>query len=61
MMRHEIERESRWILLGRAMGRGLYPLSIFSGAPWRVGMWTPYGADEREARRRRRQSERMTP
>jgi len=33
MTRHEIEPESWWVRLGRAMGPGLYAISVFAGMP----------------------------
>jgi hypothetical protein len=61
MTKHEIERESWWERLDRAMGRGLYPMSIFVGAPlWRTAMSAAYGTNEREARSNPRQPESVT-
>ena len=33
MTKHEIERESWWVRLGRAMGPGLYAIRVIEGEP----------------------------
>ena len=61
MTRHEIEPESRWIRLARAMGPGLYAISVFAGMPpHRTAMLSPYRSSDGPARRERQQSEGVT-
>jgi hypothetical protein len=61
MTKHEIERESWWVRLGRAMGPGLYAISVIAGAPpQRAAMLAAYGSSDRPARRKRRQPEGVT-
>jgi len=61
MTKHEIERESWWVRLGRAMGPGLYAIRVIAGAPpQRAAMLAAYGRSDCPARRRRRQPEGVT-
>jgi hypothetical protein len=61
MTKHEIERESRWVRLGRAMGPGLYAISVLTGAPQqRAAMSAAYGTNDSPARRKRRQPQKVT-
>jgi hypothetical protein len=62
MTEHEIESESRWVRLGRAMGPGLYAISVIAGAPpQRAAMLAAYGSSsDCRARRWRRQQEGVT-
>jgi hypothetical protein len=56
MTKHEIERESWWARLGRAMGPGLYAISIIAAVPpRRAAMLAAYGNGDCPARRNRRQ------
>jgi hypothetical protein len=58
MTKHEIERESWWVRLGRAMGPGLHAMSAVAGVPpRRAAMLAAYGSSDSPARRRRRQQE----
>jgi hypothetical protein len=61
MTKHEIERESWWVRLDRAMGPGLYAIRVIAGAPpQRAAMLAAYGRSDCPARRRRRQPEGVT-
>jgi hypothetical protein len=62
MTKHEIERESRCVRLGRAMGPGLYAISVLTGAPLlqRAAMSAAYGTSDSPARRKRRQPQKVT-
>jgi hypothetical protein len=56
MTKHEIERESWWVQLGRAMGPGLYAISFLAAVPpQRAAMLAGYGSSDCPARRKRRQ------
>jgi hypothetical protein len=58
MTKHEIERESWWVRLGRAMGPGMYAMSIVAGVPpRRAAMLAAYGRSDFPARRKPRQQE----
>jgi hypothetical protein len=46
----EIERESFWVRLGRAMAPGLCAISMIAGMPpWRAGTLAAYGSGHRQA------------
>jgi hypothetical protein len=54
MTKHEIESESWWVRLGRAMGPGLYAVSVIAGMPpRRAAMLAAYGSGDRLAHRGR--------
>jgi hypothetical protein len=58
MTRHEIEPESWWVRLGRAMGPGLYAIRVFAGMPpIRAAVLAPYRSSDGPAWRERRQPE----
>jgi hypothetical protein len=58
MTKHEIERESWWVRLGRAMGPGMYAMSMVAGVPpRRAAMLAAYGRSDFPARRKPRQQE----
>jgi hypothetical protein len=61
MTKHEIERESWWVRLGRAMGPGLYAMHVVAGVPpRRAALLAAYGSGDCPARRKRRQPEGVT-
>jgi hypothetical protein len=61
MTEHEIDSESGWVRLGRAMGPGLYAISVIAGAPpQRAAMLAAYGSSDCRARRWRRRQEGVT-
>ena len=61
MTKHEIERESWWVRLGRGLGPGLYAISVIAAVPpQRAAMLAAYGRSDRPARRWRRQREGLT-
>jgi hypothetical protein len=56
MTKHEIERESWWVRLGRAIGPGLHAISVVAGVPpQRAAVLAACGSNDWPARRRRRQ------
>ena len=60
MTKHEIERESWWVRLGRGMGPGLYAISVMAAVPrQRAAMLAAHGSSDRPAGRGSRQPEGM--
>ena len=61
MTKHEIDRESWWVRLGRAMGPGLHTFSVIAGVPpQRATKLAAYGTSDCPARRTRRQQQGVT-